>query len=110
MFYFLSYKYEKGVCNIEFSSYNLFNDNPPTSLFGWHVDHILKFHTISVILYLRIDKTIRGGNLFVHSNFKRLVQLKNGYIVILDGPIPHKVQPLYGFGVRDNIIISFKKL
>ena len=35
--------------------------------------------------------------------------IKSGTTVIMDGQVPHKPQDPYGTGIRDLVIVSFKK-
>ena len=63
-------------------------------------------------MYLRLDEGIIDGNLRYKDakNIKKVLEIKSGTTVIMDGNVPHKPQDPYGTGIRDLIIISFKKI
>ena len=61
-------------------------------------------------MYLRLDEGIIDGNLRYKDkeNIKKVLEIKSGTTVIMDGNV-HKPQDPYGTGIRDLIIVSFKK-
>ena len=60
---------------------------------------------------LRIDDDIIDGNLRYkdRDGTKKLIEIKSGTTIIMDGNVPHKPQDPYGTGIRDLIIMSFVK-
>lgn len=62
----------------------------------------------TAVLYLRKDKTIRGGNLLVKG--VNNVIIEENTIVLMDGRIIHKPEDLNGFGCRDSIVVQFPRV
>jgi len=92
--------------------YKLDNDTKRVkSGLAWHVENDNYPNVITVLMYLRIDDGIIDGNLRYKdkNNEKQMLDLKSGTTVIMDGNVPHKPQDPYGSGIRDLIIVSFKK-
>ena len=92
--------------------YNLKDDNKRVkSGLAWHVENDNYPNVITVLMYLRLDEGIIDGNLRYKDtkNIKKVLDIKSGTTVIMDGNVPHKPQDPYGTGKRDLIIISFKK-
>lgn len=92
--------------------YKLDNDTKRVkSGLAWHVENDNYPNVITVLMYLRIDDGIIDGNLRYKdkNNEKQMLELKSGTTVIMDGNVPHKPQDPYGSGIRDLIIVSFKK-
>lgn len=92
--------------------YTLDNDTKRVkSGLAWHVENDNYPNVITVLMYLRIDDGIIDGNLRYKdkNNEKQMLELKSGTTVIMDGNVPHKPQDPYGSGMRDLIIVSFKK-
>tara|TARA_B100000902_G_C27253885_1_gene886780 strand:+ start:160 stop:678 length:519 start_codon:yes stop_codon:yes gene_type:complete len=92
--------------------YNLENDTKRVkSSLAWHVENDNYPNVITVLMYLRLDDGIIDGNLRYkdRKNVKKVLEIKSGTTVIMDGNVPHKPQDPYGTGKRDLIIISFKK-
>jgi len=68
--------------------------------------------TISVftcIIYIRKDKTVRGGLLqFYDTSQKQIIHVfepHERHILIFPGNLYHSVTPLHGFGIRDCIVV-----
>ena len=78
---------------------------------AWHVENDNYPNVITVLMYLRLDEGIIDGNLRYKDkeNVKKVLEIKSGTTVIMDGNVPHKPQDPYGTGKRDLIIVSFKK-
>ena len=78
---------------------------------AWHVENDNYPIVITVLMYLRLDEGIIDGNLRYKDkkNVKKVLEIKSGTTVIMDGNVPHKPQDPYGTGKRDLIIVSFKK-
>ena len=92
--------------------YKLDNDTKRVkSGLAWHVENDNYPNVITVLMYLRIDDGIIDGNLRYKdkNNEKQMLELTSGTTVIMDGNVPHKPQDPYGSGIRDLIIVSFKK-
>jgi hypothetical protein len=62
---------------------------------------------ITAVYYYHIDKTINGGELFFPPFVKHTP--KEGQIIYFDGDYKHKIDKLYGEGLRGTIICSFEK-
>jgi len=92
--------------------YNLQNEEKRVkSGLAWHVENDNYPNVITVLMYLRLDEGIIDGNLRYKDkeNVKKVLEIKGGATVIMDGNVPHKPQDPYGTGKRDLIIVSFKK-
>ena len=92
--------------------YKLENDTKRVqSGLAWHCENDNYPNVITVLLYLRIDEGIIDGNIRYKdvNNEKKVLLVKSGTTVIMDGNVPHKPQDPYGTGLRDLVIISFEK-
>ena len=91
--------------------YNLFNNKNIGSGLAWHCEEDNYPNLITVLFYLRKDKTIRDGNLKYKdkNNNIKILNIKSGTTIIMDGKVKHKPQKCSGTGCRDTIIISFRK-
>jgi hypothetical protein len=78
---------------------------------AWHVENDNYPNVITVLMYLRLYEGIIDGNLRYkdRDNVKKVLEICSGTTVIMDGNVPHKPQDPYGSGLRDLIIVSFKK-
>ena len=78
---------------------------------AWHCENDNYPNVITVLMYLRIDETLKDANIRYkdRNNEKRVIELESGTTVIMDGEVPHKPQDPYGTGKRDLIIVSFTK-
>ncbi len=122
------HKFIKEICS-EFLTYNKFTHNKDKwymdiirysldnetkrvkSGLAWHCENDNYPNVITILLYLRIDKDIIDGNIRYKDmyNVKKILKLRSGTTVIMDGNVPHKPQDPYGSGIRDLIIVSFEK-
>lgn len=95
--------------DLDFHRYSLFGKKHSTP-FAWHEDDYGSTgHEVNTaVLYLRKDKTIRGGNLLVKGANK--VMIEENTIVLMDGRLVHKPEDLEGFGCRDSIVVQFKRV
>lgn len=95
--------------HVDFHRYNLFGKKHSSAL-TWHEDDYgaTSYKVNTVVLYLRKDKTIRGGNLLVKGANK--VMIEENTIVMMDGRLVHKPEDLEGFGCRDSIVVQFKRV
>lgn len=95
--------------DIGFHRYNLFGKKCSTP-FAWHEDDYgsTDYEVNTAVLYLRKDKTIRGGNLLVKGANK--VMIEENTIVLMDGRLVHKPEDLNGFGCRDSIVVQFPRV
>jgi hypothetical protein len=95
--------------DLDFHRYNLFGKKHSTP-FAWHEDDYgsTGYEVNTAVLYLRKDKTIRGGNLLVKGANK--VMIEENTIVMMDGRLVHKPEDLEGFGCRDSIVVQFKRV
>jgi len=77
----------------------------------WHCENDQYNNVISLLMYLRIDKDIMNGNISYKdkNGIKKILKLKSGTTIIMDGNVPHKPQNPYGTGIRDLIIVNFEK-
>ncbi len=106
------YEHKKNKWYIDVIRYKLENDTKRVkSGLAWHCENDNYPNVITVLLYLRIDEGIIDGNIRYKdvNNEKKLLLVKGGTTVIMDGNVPHKPQDPYGTGLRDLIIISFEK-
>ena len=78
---------------------------------AWHCENDNGRNLITVLMYLTIDSGIKDGNIRYKdkNNIKRVLNVKSGTTVIMDGKVPHKPQDSYGTGYRDLVVISFEK-
>ena len=78
---------------------------------AWHCENDNYPNVITVLMYLTIDSGIKDGNIRYKdkNNIKKVLNVKSGTTVIMDGKVPHKPQDPYGTGYRDLVIISFEK-
>ena len=95
--------------DIGFHRYNVFGKKHSTP-FAWHEDDYgsTDYEVNTAVLYLRKDKTIRGGNLLVKGANK--VMIEENTIVMMDGRLVHKPEDLEGFGCRDSIVVQFPRV
>ena len=95
--------------HLDFHRYNLFGEKYSSNIV-WHQDDYggTTYPVHTVILYLRKDITIQGGNLLV-KNQKKIITTENT-IVLMDGRIVHKPEELEGTGCRDSIVVQFKRV
>ena len=95
--------------HIDFHRYNLFGKKHSTP-FAWHEDDYGSsgYEVNTAVLYLRKDKTIRGGNLLIKGANKVIVE--ENMIVLMDGRLIHKPEDLNGFGCRDSIVVQFPRV
>ena len=78
---------------------------------AWHCENDNGRNLITVLMYLTIDSGIKDGNIRYKDkdNIKRVLNVKSGTTIIMDGKVHHKPQDPYGTGYRDLVIISFEK-
>lgn len=92
--------------------YNLQNETKGVdSGLAWHCENDNGNNLITVLLYIHLDDTIIDGNLrYINKdNIKKIINIKTGTTIIMDGNVQHKPQNPYGSGKRDLIIVSFSK-
>lgn len=108
---FNNFKHNKNKWFIDIIRYNLNNDRDIDSGLAWHCENDNYPNVITLLLYLRFDKTIIDGNLRYKdiNNKKITLKITSGTTIIMDGNVIHKPQKLSGSGIRDLIIISFQK-
>lgn len=107
------YTHNPDIWYMDVIRYKLDNDEKRVkSGLAWHVENDNYPDVITVLMYLRLDEGIIDGNLKYKNkgNIKKLLNIKSGTTVIMDGNVPHKPQDPYGSGIRDLIIVSFKKV
>ena len=106
------FNHKKNKWYMDVIRYKLENDTKRIkSGLAWHCENDNYPNVITVLLYLRIDEGIIDGNIRYKDikNEKKVLPVKSGTTVIMDGNVPHKPQDPYGTGLRDLIIISFEK-
>ena len=106
------FDHKKNKWYMDVIRYKLENDvKRVKSGLAWHCENDNYPNVITVLLYLRIDEGIIDGNIRYKdvNNEKKVLPVKSGSTVIMDGNVPHKPQDPYGTGLRDLIIISFEK-
>ena len=121
IFYFVSkianilknngYNINETTFHIDFHRYNLFGEKFITEL-GWHEDDYggTNYKVNTAIIYLRKDKTLRGGNLLVKNKTCQTELISDNTIILIDGRITHKPEDIEGFGCRDSIVIQFERI
>tara|TARA_B110000285_G_scaffold233427_2_gene307217 strand:+ start:2290 stop:2805 length:516 start_codon:yes stop_codon:yes gene_type:complete len=105
-------KHNKYVWYMDVIRYNLENDvKGVNSGLAWHCENDNYTDVITVLMYLTIDDGIKDGNIRYKdkNSIKRVLHLKGGTTIIMDGDVQHKPQDPYGSGKRDLIIMSFEK-
>ena len=106
------YSHNKDKWYMDVIRYKLENEKKRIkSGLAWHVENDNYPNVITVLMYLRLDKDVKDGNLRYKDkhNTKKVLEICSGTTVIMDGNVPHKPQDPYGSGLRDLIIISFEK-
>jgi len=106
------YKHNKHKWYMDVIRYTLENDTKRVeSGLAWHCENDNYPNVITILMYLKIDEGIIDGNIRYKdvNNEKKILEVKSGTTVIMDGNVPHKPQDPYGSGLRDLIIISFEK-
>ena len=95
--------------DVDFHRYNLFGKKHSTP-FAWHEDDYgsTGYEVNTAILYLRKDKTIKGGDLLIKGENKVIVE--ENTMVLIDGRVIHKPEDLEGFGCRDSIVVQFPRV
>jgi hypothetical protein len=106
------FKHQKEEWFMDVIRYNLVGDTKRVeSGLAWHCENDNYPNVITVLMYLRIDETLKDANIMYkdREGVKQVFPLKSGTTIIMDGKVPHKPQDPYGTGRRDLIIMSFKK-
>jgi hypothetical protein len=107
------YNVDKNIFHIDFHTYNLLN-NKYKNAFAWHQDDYgaINEKVNTIIYYLRKDEGIKSGNLlYKDKNNKKIeVVIKSNMILMLDGRIKHKPDNLEGYGLRNSIVVQFKRI
>ena len=95
--------------HVDFHRYNLFGKKHSSTL-TWHEDDYgaTSYKVNTAVLYLRKDKTIRGGDLLIKGSNKVIVE--ENTIVLMNGRLIHKPEDLDGFGCRDSIVVQFPRV
>lgn len=106
-----NYNHKKNVWYMDVIRYNLNNTEPVSSGLAWHCENDNYPDLITVLLYLRVDKDIKGGDLgYIDSQgVAQTIMINTGTIIIMDGCVVHKPGNPSGSGKRDLIAISFEK-
>ena len=106
------FKHNKDVWYMDVIRYNIKDDiKRINSGLAWHCENDNYPNVITVLHYLRLDEGIVDGNLRYKdkNRTKCILPIKSGTTIIMDGRVPHKPQDPYGSGIRDLVIMSFKK-
>lgn len=106
------FEHNKDIWYMDVIRYNLKDESKRVkSGLAWHCEDDNYPNVITVLHYLRLDEGIVDGNLKYKDNKseKCVLSIKSGTTVIMDGQVPHKPQDPYGTGIRDLVIVSFKK-
>ena len=108
--------FNKNVWYMDLIRYNLTNEKNVDSGLCWHNENVnYSFPSISLLIYLRKDKTIQGGDLRYKDSKREKKKIAisacndNCTIIIMDGNIYHKPEDCSGFGKRELINVSFEK-
>lgn len=121
-------RFDKSIWYMDVIRYDLSGETGVDSGLTWHSENInYDFEVISVLIYFRKDKTIRDGNLrykeyqnncscFTKSTKETIIINATNMIyndctiVIMDGNVTHKPEKCSGFGRRELINVSFRKM
>lgn len=106
------FEHNKDVWYMDVIRYNLKDESKRVkSGLAWHCEDDNYPNVITVLHYLRLDEGIVDGNLKYKDTkgTKCVLPIKSGTTVIMDGQVPHKPQDPYGNGIRELVIVSFKK-
>ena len=121
-------RYDKSIWYMDVIRYDLSGETDVDSGLAWHSENInYDFEVISVLIYFRKDKTIRDGNLrykeyqkdcscFSKTTKKTIIINATNMIyndctiVVMDGNVTHKPEKCSGFGRRELINVSFRKI
>ena len=108
--------FNENVWYMDLIRYNLSGEKNVDSGLAWHNENVnFDFPVISVLLYLRKDKTIQEGDLRykdINKKEKKIAINANNddcTIIIMDGNIYHKPEKCSGFGKRELINVTFEK-
>jgi len=104
--------HDGNIWYMDIIQYNLFNNKNAASGLAWHCENDNKPDLITVLFYIRKDKTILNGNLRYKdkNNKKQILNIHTGTTVIMDGKVQHKPENCSGsIGSRDTIIVSFRR-
>lgn len=121
-------RFDKSMWYMDVIRYDLSGETDVDSGLAWHIENInYDFEVISVLIYFRKDKTIRDGNLrykeyqtdccCFSKTIKKTIIINapnmiynDCTVVIMDGNVTHKPEKCSGFGRRELINVSFRKL
>ena len=97
------FQHKKEKWCMDVIRYNLKNETKRVkSGLAWHCENDNYPNVITVLMYLRIDETLEDANIRYKdkNNEKKVIELKSGSTIIMDGEVPHKPQDPYGTGQR----------
>ncbi len=103
---------------IDMHQYNL-QGQPMDTPLGWHKDDINGKDVHTLILYLRKDSSLMGGNLLVRNNSDKdseiteddwSIKVSPSWIVLMGGQVNHKPQDLSGHGIRNSLVFQFARI
>ena len=121
-------RFDKSIWYMDVIRYDLSGEEDVDSGLAWHSENInYDLEVISVLIYFRKDKTIRDGNLrykeyqkdcscFSKTTKKTIIINATNIIyndctiIVMDGNVPHKPEKCSGFGRRELINVSFRKI
>jgi len=101
----------KNKCAVEFHKISLFGEKF-THPFDWHYDDYgaVSYCTLTVLFYIRKDKTVKGGDLmYMRNNTKEKCNIQVGDVVVLNGGLKHSVENMSGTGCRDVVVLFFER-
>jgi hypothetical protein len=102
----------KNKFHVDFHRYYINNKNYESDL-TWHEDDYgaTSYNVNTIIYYIRMDPTIKGGNLLYKKDGKiHKINVENNLMILMDGRITHKPENLEGYGRRDSIVVQFKRI
>ena len=105
------FKIDDKCFHLDFHCYNL-EDKTCQSQLMWHKDDYgaTNYPVNTMIIYLRKDPTIIGGNLlFEEMKHIKEIKVSSNMIIMMHGQVTHKPQEMSGIGCRDSIVIQFKR-
>lgn len=103
------YKINTDKFYVEFHQYSVVGKKISPTL-DWHEDDYgaVNYNVCSMIYYLEKEKNIIGGNI----EFKDfgVVEVEPPMVVMFNGDLAHRPEPMEGNGYRDSIVVMFERV
>lgn len=101
--------HQKEIWFIDIINYNIIDNDKIDSGLAIHCEDDNGYELVSVLFYIRKDKTIIDGDLIYldKNKEKKKITINDKTTIIMDGRIYHQPEIASGNGIRQVIIISF---